>query len=67
MFGWGVLECGVIELVWFCIGNLPIFKFFVPTHRYSKQHIYIVGNTLASHLCSCIELTLYISMTEKLM
>ena len=32
MFGWGVLKRGIPELVRFCIGDLPMYTFLVPTH-----------------------------------
>ena len=34
MFGWGVLTCGIPELVRFCIGDFPMYTFFIPTHPY---------------------------------
>ena len=33
-FGSGVLKRGIPELVRFCIGDLPMYTFLVPTHRY---------------------------------
>ena len=30
MFGWGVLRR--TESVWFCIGDLTMYRFLVPTH-----------------------------------
>ena len=32
MFVWGVLKRGIPESVWFCIGDLPMYIFFIPTH-----------------------------------
>ena len=32
MSGWGVLKRGVPESERFLIGNLPNYKFFIPTH-----------------------------------
>ena len=34
MFDWGVLKCRVPESVRFCIGDLPIYTFLIPTHPY---------------------------------
>ena len=39
MFDWGVLKRGVPESVRFCIGNLPMYTFLVPTHPYLKYKI----------------------------
>ena len=36
MFGWGVLKRGVPESVRFCIGDIPMYTFLVPTHPYCK-------------------------------
>ena len=32
MFVWGVLKRGIPESVRFCIGDLPMYIFFIPTH-----------------------------------
>ena len=34
MFVWGVLKRGVPESVRFCIDDLPMYIFFIPTHPY---------------------------------
>ena len=34
MFDWGVLKRGVPESVRFCIGDLPMYTFLIPTHPY---------------------------------
>ena len=34
MFGWSVLKRGIPESVQFCIGDLPMYTFLVPTHPY---------------------------------
>ena len=36
MFDWGALKRGVPELVQFCIDDLPMYTFLIPTHPYSK-------------------------------
>ena len=34
MFDWGELKRGVPNSVRFCIGDIPMFIFFIPTHPY---------------------------------
>ena len=34
MFVWGLLKRGIPESVRFCIGDLPMYIFFIPTHPY---------------------------------
>ena len=34
MFVWGELKLGVPNSVWFCIGDLPMYIFLIPTHPY---------------------------------
>ena len=36
MFVWGVLKHGVLNSVQFCIGDLPMYIFFISTHPYLK-------------------------------
>ena len=45
MFVWGVLKRGVPNSVRFCIGDLLIYIFFIPTHPYF--HLYL----LVANLC----------------
>ena len=45
MFVWGVLKRGIPESVRFCIGDLPMYIFFIPTHPYFSVWIF-VGNTV---------------------
>ena len=45
MFDWGVLKRGVPESVQFCIGDLPMYTFLVPTLPY------LVGTLVRG--CSC--------------
>ena len=47
MFDWGILKRGVPKSVRFCIGDLPMFTFFIPTHPYLK--------VLITHLLLVIE------------
>ena len=41
MFDWGVLKRGVPESVRFCIGDIPMYTFLVPTHPYSN-HMHVI-------------------------
>ena len=34
IFCLGVLKRGVLNSEWFCIGDLPMYIFFIPTHPY---------------------------------
>ena len=40
MLGWGVLQCGILESVWFWIGDLPMYTFLVPTHPDFKDAVF---------------------------
>ena len=46
MFDWGVLKRGVPESVRFCIGDLPMYTFLVPTHPYSKCNSFPITTDL---------------------
>ena len=37
MFDWGALKRGVPESVWFCIDDLPMYTFLIPTHPYCEE------------------------------
>ena len=39
MFGWGVLKHGVLESVRFCMGDLPMYTFLIPTHPYYLYYL----------------------------
>ena len=41
MFVWGVLKHGVPKSVRFCIGDLPMYIFFIPTHPQYLQVIFM--------------------------
>ena len=56
MFVWGELKRGVPNSVWFCIGDIPIYIFFIPTHPYLKtghtlitSYIHIANLNLIHH------------------
>ena len=40
MFVWGLLKRGIPESVRFCIGDLPMYIFFIPTHPYMLYNQY---------------------------
>ena len=37
MFVWGVLKHRILESLRFCIGNLPMYIFFILTHPYFEE------------------------------
>ena len=47
MFGLGVLKRGILESVRFCIGDLPMYRFLVPTHPRLKP------KSIKRKSCSC--------------
>ena len=43
MFDWGVRKRGVPESVWFCIGDLPMYIFLIPTYPYKLVKLQTCG------------------------
>ena len=51
MFDWGVLKRGVPESVRFCIGDLPMYTFLIPTHPYLEvDHFVCINHRLTDSL-----------------
>ena len=57
MFVWGVLKRGIPESVRFCIDDLPMYIFFIPTHPYLKPCITSTSlvNTLLKENLKCFK------------
>ena len=54
MFVWDELKRGVPESVRFCIGDLPMYIFFIPTHLYLKLVVLLgkhIGTLMFVHNC----------------
>ena len=58
MFVWGVLKHGVLISVWFLIGDLPMYIFFISTHPYSITELTTVRYILKLILVFVLEVTL---------
>ena len=50
MFDWGALKFGVLESVRFCIGDIPMYTFLVPTHPYSQLDDLVIKATVKKYL-----------------
>ena len=45
MFDWGVLKRGVPNSVRFCIGDLQMYIFFIPTHPWAVECTHLVASS----------------------
>ena len=52
MFVWGVLKLQVPNLVRFCIGDLPMYIFFIPTHPWYQHVNFVIPTSFLANVSS---------------